>query len=71
MRFVSVSIILRAVIILLAVCFGATAMYTWQARANKVDNKPVAAGSMSTFIQEIHKRPYTDKLPVEAIEGYN
>jgi hypothetical protein len=71
MRFVSVSIIRQACIIVLAAFVGAMAMYTWQASANKAENKSVATGSMPTFIQELHRRSHTDKLPVEVIEGYN
>jgi hypothetical protein len=47
-------------------------MYAWQAQANKGEHKSAAAmGSMSTIILELHKRPHTDKLPAEVIEGYN
>jgi hypothetical protein len=70
MRFLSKSLMLKASIIVLSACLGATAMYAWQ--ASKVDNKPAAAaGSVSTFIRELHKSPHTDKLPVEVIENYN
>jgi hypothetical protein len=70
MQLLSKPLVLRAGPIILAACAGAAAMYAWQALANKSEHK-VAAGSMSTFIGELHKSPHTDKLPVEVIEGYN
>jgi hypothetical protein len=72
MRFFSKSLLLKAGMIVIAACLGATAMYAWQAQANKGEHKSAAAmGSMSTIILELHKRPHTDKLPAEVIEGYN
>jgi hypothetical protein len=69
MRFLSKSIMLQAGIIVLSACVGATAMYAWQVLPNRGEKS--AVGSMSTFIQELHKSPHTDKLPVEVIENYN
>jgi hypothetical protein len=70
MQALSKPLMLKAGTIILAACVGATAMYAWQALANKGEHK-VAAGSMSTFIEGLHKSPHTDKLPVQVIEDYN
>ena len=70
MRFLSKSLLLKAGLIVIGACVGATAMHAWQAQANKGEHKS-AVGSMSTFILELHKSPHTDKLPVEVIENYN
>jgi hypothetical protein len=69
MQMLSKPLVLRAGPIILAACAGAAAMYAWQALASKSEHK-TAVGGMSTFIQELHKSPHTDKLPVQVIEGY-
>ena len=70
MQMLSKPLVLRAGPVILAACAGAAAMYAWQALANKAEHK-AAVGSLSTFIQELHKSPHADKLPVQVIEGYN
>jgi hypothetical protein len=69
MQMLSKPLVQRAGPIILAAVAGAAAMYGWQALANKSEHK-AAVGGMSTFIQELHKSPHTDKLPVQVIEGY-
>jgi len=72
MRFLSKSLLLKAGLITIGACVGATAMHAWQAQANKGEHRPAAAAaSMSTIIQELHKGPHADKLPAQVIEGYN
>jgi hypothetical protein len=65
-------LVLQVVIILVALCLGATAMYAWQARAGKAeDNSAVARGSMFDVIQDLHNKAHLDNLPVQVIENYN
>jgi hypothetical protein len=71
MQLLSKPLVLRAGPIILAACAGAAAMYAWQALPSKAGHKATAVGSMSTFIQELHKSPHGDKLPVQVIEGHN
>jgi|GraSoiStandDraft_29_1057270.scaffolds.fasta_scaffold769883_2 hypothetical protein len=71
MQMLSRPLVQRAGPIILAACAGAAAMYAWQALASKSEHKAAAVGSMSTFIQELHKSPHADKLPVQIIDGYN
>ena len=70
MQLISKPLVLRAGPIILAACAGAAAMYAWQALASKAEHK-AAAGSMSTLIQELHRSPHADQLPVQVIDGYN
>jgi hypothetical protein len=70
MQLLSKPLVLRAGPIILAACAGAAAMYAWQALPSKAAHK-ATAGSMSTFIQELHKSPHADKLPVQVIDGHN
>jgi hypothetical protein len=71
MPIVSKTLLLQTVIIAVAICVGATAMYAWQARAGKIDHQAGPAGNMSTFIQQLHNSAYIDNLPVQVIDGYN
>ena len=63
------ALMLKVGIIVVAICVGAPAIHAWQAQAIKAGDKP-AAGSMSTFIRDIHSA-YLDGLPVQVIEDYN
>jgi hypothetical protein len=65
------TLLLQAAIVAVALCVGATAMYAWQARGNKVDQPAVAKGGMSSFIRELHDNAHMDNLPVQVIENYN
>jgi hypothetical protein len=69
MRFVPKTLLLQAGIIAVAMCVGATAMYAWQARVQKVDKAGVSTGSMSNIIRELHNNAH--HLPVQVIEDYN
>ena len=62
-------LLLQAGPIILAAVVGATAMYAWQALAHKDDHN-VAAGGMSAVIEQLHKSPHADKLPVQVIDDY-
>jgi len=70
MRLVWKSPLLQIAITAVAVCFGATAMYAWSARAIKVDKPAVARSSMSGFF-DAHEKAHLDNLPVQSIENYN
>ena len=69
MQLQSKPLLLKAGPIILAAVVGATAMYTWQALAYK-DEHNVAAGSMSTVIDQLHRGPHADELPVQVIDDY-
>lgn len=70
MRIAPKTFLLQTGIIALAVSAGATAMYTWQARAGKIEPQTVAAGSMSTLIQQLHNSAHIDNLSVQVTEGH-
>jgi len=73
MRLMWKSLVLQAAIILVALCVGATAMYAWQARAAKAEDKSAAAPSsgMVDVIQDLHNKAHLDNLPVQVLETYN
>ena len=63
-------LVLKAVIIVFAICAGATAIHAWQVRTNKVESTPAAAkASMSSVILELHNNAHLDNLPVQVIDG--
>ena len=70
MQLLSKPLLLKAGPIILAAVVGATAMYAWQALAQR-DEPKLAAGSMSAIIEQLHKSPHADQLPVQVIDGYN
>jgi hypothetical protein len=70
MRIVPKMLLLQTSIIAMAICVGATALYTWQARAGKIEFQALATGSMSTLILQLHNSAHIDNLPVQAIEGH-
>jgi len=72
MRFASKSLVLRAAIVAVMVCVGATAIHAWQVQTNKVEKKPVLVqGGMSRFILDLHNSAHLDNLPVQQIDDYN
>ena len=70
MQLLSKPLLLKAGPIILAAVAGAVAMYAWQALAQRDEHKQ-AAGSMSAIIEQLHKSPHADQLPVQVIDGYN
>jgi hypothetical protein len=70
MRIASKTFLLQTGIIAMAISVGATAMYTWQARAGKIELQTVATGSMSSLIQQLHDSAHIGNLPVQVIEGH-
>jgi hypothetical protein len=68
MRIASKTFLLQTGIIAMGISIGATAMYTWQARAGKIE--AVATGSMSSLIQQLHNSAHIGNLPVQVIEGH-
>ena len=70
MRIAPRTLLLQTGIIAMAISAGATAMYTWQARAGKIELPTVAAGSMSTLIQQLHNSAHIDNLPVQVTDGH-
>jgi hypothetical protein len=70
MQLLSKPLLLKAGPIILAAVVGATAMYAWQALAYKAEPR-IAAGSMSAIIEQLHKSPHADTLPVQVIDEYN
>ena len=69
MQLLSKPLLLKAGPIILAAVIGATAMYAWQALAQR-DQHQLAAGSMSSVIEQLHKSPHAAQLPVQVIDGY-
>ena len=70
MRIASKTFLLQTGIIAMGISIGATAMYTWQARADKIELQAVATGSMSSLIQQLHDSAHIGNLPVQVIEGH-
>jgi hypothetical protein len=70
MRIAPKTLLLQTGIIAMAISVGATAMYTWQARADKIEFQAVATGSMSSLIQQLHNSAHIGNLPVQVIEGH-
>jgi hypothetical protein len=63
-------LVMKAAVIAIAICAGATAIHAWQVRTNKVEVKPAAAKSgLSSFILDLHNNAHLDNLPVQAIDG--
>jgi hypothetical protein len=72
MRFGSKSLVLKAAIVAVMVCVGATAIHAWQVQTNKGEKKPVLVqGGMSRFILDLHNSAHLDNLPVQQIDDYN
>lgn len=70
MRIASKTFLLQTGIIAMGISIGATAMYTWQARAGKIELQAGASGSMSSLIQQLHDSAHIGNLPVQVIEGH-
>jgi hypothetical protein len=61
--------LLKAGLVVFAICAGATTMHAWQVRARGAENGPApAASTMRSVLQELHNRAHLDNLPVQQLE---
>ena len=62
--------LLKAGLIVFAICAGATTMPAWQVRGQGAENGPApAASNMWSVFQELHNLAHLDNLPIQRLEN--